>query len=101
MNEGSLTPKMQTPLKHAVVVMEYQHGEPWPVMAFEIREDGHMAMKGTSRAGLAMPLLIAAAQRCAAALVLQEMKRPEASDGTQAEQSDAQQRVPTNEPGAD
>ena len=55
-----LTPKAKLPITHAVVVVEYRDGQPWPVLAVEFRGDGHAVLKGPQHAGKVVNHLIEA-----------------------------------------
>ncbi|WP_395741055.1 hypothetical protein [Prosthecobacter sp.] len=46
-----LTSKSKLPVTHAVVVVEYREGQPWPMLAVEFRGDGHVSLKGPQHAG--------------------------------------------------
>jgi hypothetical protein len=66
-----LTSKASLPLTHAVVVFDMATGEPLPLAAVEIRQDGHLIAKGNLPACISH--FIAAAQAAASRAVKKEM----------------------------
>ena len=60
MSNSDLTPKTALPITHAVIVLAYRDGQPWPLLAVEFRADGHAALKGPQHAGSVVEHLIRA-----------------------------------------